>query len=152
MIYIVYFLTWTFLLYWIHRIVHNLPYVKMWHWDHHVYIVKHGMPGWHWNNLFLFNDTWISTLDLYITEVIPTLLFSLITGQWWISVLYYIWAASLQERLEHNKNIDIPLITTGKWHLIHHRQPNKNYGLFFAIWDIIFLVVLSCEPSDVSPP
>lgn len=135
---IIYFFLWTLVLYWIHRIGHNTPYVKSWHLNHHSYIINHGSPGWHWNNLFLFNDTWASTLDLYVTEVIPTLLFSLITGQWWISVLYYVWAAFFQERFEHNDNIDVPLITTGKWHLIHHRQPTKNYGLFFPIWDIIF--------------
>jgi sterol desaturase/sphingolipid hydroxylase (fatty acid hydroxylase superfamily) len=86
----------------------------------------------------LYNDTWLSTLDLYVTEVIPTLVFSLITGQWWISIFYYVWAAFLQEALEHNNKVDFPLITTGKWHLTHHYQPNKNYGLFFPIWDIIF--------------
>jgi sterol desaturase/sphingolipid hydroxylase (fatty acid hydroxylase superfamily) len=136
--FIVYFFVWTFVLYWVHRIAHNMPYVREWHWDHHVFIVKHGNSGWRWNNLFLFNDTWTSTLDLYVTEVIPTLIFSWITGQWWISVLYYIWAACFQETLEHNKNIDIPVFTSGQWHLIHHRQASKNYGLFFSIWDWLF--------------
>lgn len=138
MMFVVYFLLWTFTLYWIHRIGHKTPFVKNWHWDHHSYIVKNGSPGWHWNNLFLFNDTWTSTLDLYVTEVIPTLLFSLITGEWWISVFYYVWAAFFQERFEHNDNIDVSLFSTGKWHLIHHKHPTKNYGLFFPIWDIIF--------------
>lgn len=138
MIYLGYFLAWTCLLYWIHRIGHKLPYIKMYHRDHHNYIVKHGMQGWHWNNLFLFNDTWLSTLDLYLTEVIPTLLFSWLTGQFWIFVLYYAWAAFFQERLEHNKNVNVPMFTSGKWHLLHHRYPNKNYGLFFPVWDIIF--------------
>ena len=133
-----YFLLWTFILYWIHRIVHKTLVIKNWHWDHHVYITKHGALGWKWNNIFLFNDTWCSTLDLYITEVIPTLLFSLITGQWWIFLFYYSWAALFQENLEHNKNVNIPFIASGKWHLIHHKHPNKNYGLFFPIWDIIF--------------
>jgi sterol desaturase/sphingolipid hydroxylase (fatty acid hydroxylase superfamily) len=136
--FIIYFLLWTFVLYWIHRIGHKTPYIKEWHWNHHNYIVRHGSQGWHWNNLFLFNDTWTSTLDLYVTEVIPTLLFSWVTGQWWISVFYYVWAAFFQENLEHNKNVDAPMFTSGKWHLMHHRQSNKNYGLFFPIWDILF--------------
>jgi lathosterol oxidase len=135
---VVYFLGWTLLLYWIHRIVHKLPYVKSWHWNHHSYILRYGMQGWHWNNLFLFNDTWTSTLDLWVTEVIPTILFSWITGQWWIFVFYYLWAAFLQESLEHNKNVNVPFFTSGRWHLVHHRHPNKNYGLFFSIWDIVF--------------
>lgn len=135
---IFHFLAWTFLLYWIHRIGHKTPYVKRWHWDHHSYIVRNGSPGWHWNNLFLFNDTWTSTLDLYVTEVIPTFLYSLITGQWWIFIFYYLWAALVQESIEHNKNFDLPLFTSGRWHLVHHRHPNKNLGLFFPIWDILF--------------
>ena len=141
--FIVYFLAWTFCLYWIHRIVHKVPYVKKWHWDHHNYIVRHGSKGWHWNNLFLFNDTWTSTLDLYVTEVMPTITFSWLTGQWWIFILYYIWAAFFQEMLEHNKNIDVPIFTSGKWHLIHHRHPNKNYGLFFPVWDMFFKTYLN---------
>ena len=133
-----YFLLWTFVLYCIHRLAHKIPVIKDWHWDHHSYIVRHGAQGWRWNNLFLYNDTNSSTLDLYATEVIPTVLFSWITGQWWIFIGYYIWAAFFQEALEHNKNINIPIFTSGRWHLVHHRHPNKNYGLFLPIWDIFF--------------
>lgn len=138
MIFVAYFFAWTFILYWIHRIGHKIPHIKKWHWDHHSYIVRNGSPSWQWNNLLLFNDTWISTLDLYVTEVIPTLLFSWITGQWWIFIFYYMWAAAPQVVLEHSKKLDFPLLTAGRWHLIHHRHPNKNYGLFFPIWDILF--------------
>lgn len=135
---IVYFLSWTFILYWIHRLGHHTPFIKQVHWNHHSYVTKNGMQGWHWNNLFLFNDTWTSTVDLYITEVIPTILFSWITGQWWIFMLYYVWAAIFQEIIEHNKKINIPFFTSGQWHLIPHRFPNKNYSLFFPLWDILF--------------
>ena len=135
---IVYFLTWTFILYWIHRIIHKVSFLQKYHNDHHKFINQFGMQGWKWNNLFLFNDTKSSTIDLYITEVIPTFIFSWVTGQWWIFIFYYIWAAILQESLEHNKNLNLPLFTFGKWHLIHHKNFRKNYGLFFPIWDIIF--------------
>jgi sterol desaturase/sphingolipid hydroxylase (fatty acid hydroxylase superfamily) len=72
-----------------------------------------------------------------MTEVIPTVLFSFITGQWWIAILYYIWAALLQESIEHNARVNIPILTSGKWHLIHHKN-DLNYGLFVPVWDIIF--------------
>jgi sterol desaturase/sphingolipid hydroxylase (fatty acid hydroxylase superfamily) len=85
----------------------------------------------------LFNDDWPSTKDLWTTEVIPTLIFSWITGQWWISVFYYIWAAFIQETVEHNANINLPILTSGQWHLMHHRF-KCNYGLFTPIWDIVF--------------
>lgn len=134
--FILYFFLWTLMLYWIHRVVHLAPVVRAVHLHHHSFISQH-ITSWHWSNLFLFNDDWKSTLDLWITEVIPTLLFSLITGQWWISILYYIWAAFLQETIEHDSNFNLPILTSGKWHLIHHRS-EMNYGLFTPMWDIIF--------------
>jgi sterol desaturase/sphingolipid hydroxylase (fatty acid hydroxylase superfamily) len=78
-------------------------------------------------------------MDLWITEVVPTLIFSWITGHWWLSVFYYVWAAFIQEVIEHNPNFNIyPLLTSGQWHLVHHKQSDKNFGLFVPIWDIVF--------------
>lgn len=137
-----YFLMWTFMLYWIHRLGHKIKIINHYHCNHHSIInnnLKNGeLNKWHWNNLFLFNDTVDSTIDLWITEVIPTLLFSLVTGQWWISLFYYVWAAFIQEPIEHNPNVDVPFLLSGRRHLIHHKQSNKNYGLFFPIWDRVF--------------
>jgi sterol desaturase/sphingolipid hydroxylase (fatty acid hydroxylase superfamily) len=138
MYYLLYFLLWLFFLYWIHVFAHVIPFIKNIHFDHHRYISKNQNVSWHWSNLFLINQTALSTIDLWITEVIPTILFSLITGQWWISVFYYLWAALLQETLEHNNNFDLPLLTSGKWHLLHHSDVHKNFSLFFPLWDIIF--------------
>jgi sterol desaturase/sphingolipid hydroxylase (fatty acid hydroxylase superfamily) len=138
------FLSWTLYLYLIHRIIHKVglsyfPIAFKAHADHHKYINTHDQTKWHWNNLFLFNDTWTSTLDLWITEVIPTIIFSAITGHWWILAFYYVWAALIQETIEHNPNINFyPFMTSGKWHLIHHRDNGSNFGLFFPIWDILF--------------
>jgi sterol desaturase/sphingolipid hydroxylase (fatty acid hydroxylase superfamily) len=130
------FLLWTLMLYWIHRVGHIIPVINAVHLHHHRYILTH-TTKWHWSNLLLFNDDLTSTIDLWITEVIPTLVFSLVTGQYWISIFYYIWAAFIQESIEHNPKVNIPLLTSGRWHLIHHRS-DSNYGLFFPLWDIIF--------------
>jgi len=146
MIEIFYFIVWTFLLYIIHIAIHHVPYLKSIHWNHHRYIVTESIKSswtnnptnWHWNNIFLFNDTWISTLDLWITEVVPTFLFALITGQWWIFYFYYIWAAFVQESIEHNPKINFYPFTSGQWHLVHHQYFNKNYGLFHPFWDRLF--------------
>jgi sterol desaturase/sphingolipid hydroxylase (fatty acid hydroxylase superfamily) len=139
MSYIFAFLAWTFYLYWIHRVCHKVPFVKTAHQDHHKFINLHGKTSWHWNNLLLFNDTWTSTIDLWITEVMPTLLFSYITGHWWLSVFYYLWAALIQEVVEHNPKFNLyPVLTSGKWHLVHHRDSTKNFGLFIPVWDILF--------------
>lgn len=139
MIEILLFFLWTLILYVIHRSVHVIPFFKKIHLDHHLYAIKNSSQmQWSWKNLFLYNDTFLSTVDLWITEVIPTLLFSYISGQWWIFALYYGWAAFIQERIEHNSRIDWYPFTSGNWHLIHHKNWKKNYGLFHPFWDIIF--------------
>jgi len=131
------FLGWTFLLYWVHRIVHVMPFVQHLHWNHHWYVNNHA-TGWHWSNLFLFNDTWISTIDLWITEVIPTIIFAWVFDAWWVLAFYYIWAALLQEDLEHNKFVNWYPVTSGKWHLVHHQQADRNFGIFIPVWDKLF--------------
>ena len=135
--FVVEFFLWTFCLYWLHRLGHKMPIVKDFHFDHHRFILKNDVD-WHWNNLFLINDNLKSTIDLWLTEVIPTLIISLVLGAWWLSIFYYIWAATIQERIEHRSTFDLPFLTSGKWHLIHHTNPKANYGLFFPIWDVLF--------------
>lgn len=133
---IFYFLLWTLMLYWIHRIGHLVPVIRTIHLHHHRFILTN-TTSWHWSNLLLFNDDWTSTVDLWITEVIPTAIFSIVTGHYWISVFYYIWAAFIQESIEHNDRVSLPILTSGKWHLIHHHSLH-NYGLFYPLWDIVF--------------
>lgn len=135
-----YFFFWTLILYWLHRLSHSLKFLKQYHLDHHRFIFKNGntKSKWHVNNLLLYNDSMHSTIDLWLTEVIPTFLFALITGHWWIFVFYYVWAAFFQEFLEHKKGLNLLPFTFGDWHLVHHRNFNYNYGLFFPIWDIVF--------------
>lgn len=137
--FIVYFFLWLLVLYWVHRLAHVVPYIKDIHWDHHRYVMraKYGMR-WKLNNLLLYNDTTKSTVDLWITEVIPTLIFCYFTGHWWIFIFYYVWAAFFQESLEHDRDVDMFLLTPGMWHLIHHRHPNLNFGIFISFWDIVF--------------
>ena len=136
---LLYFLMWTFCLYWVHRLGHVIPIIKSIHQDHHRFIHSHPPPKWQCNNLFLFNDTWLSTADLCITEVIPTLIFAWVTGQWWLVVFYYLWASLIQERIEHNPDVDFyPFLPSGRWHLIHHTNAQKNFGAFTILWDNIF--------------
>lgn len=139
MTYISLFLFWSFILYCIHRAAHVVPGIRHLHWDHHEQIINETHWGWHWSNIFLFNDTWKSTGDLWITEVIPTILFCYIFDCYWLGALYYVWAAFLQEAIEHNKNFDIyPFLTSGKWHLVHHQDGGVNFGLFISLWDFLF--------------
>ena len=139
MTYVLVFLLWTFVVYWIHRLAHELPFVRDYHLDHHNQITNHTTQGPNWKNIFLWSDSWKSTVDMWLTEVIPAIIISLITGHWWLIIAYYVWAVCIQEIVEHHEKIDLyPVLTSGKWHLIHHDDSTKNYGLFVPIWDIIF--------------
>ena len=83
-IYVIMFLLWTLMLYLIHRLIHiiYIPYIHDWHWDHHKVISQETHWGLHWSNIFLYNDTWKSTFDLWCTEVIPTIVFCWLIGHW----------------------------------------------------------------------
>ena len=129
---------WSFMIYWIHRIAHMVPALGRWHREHHAYVRQHEIT-WHWNNIFLFNDNWPSTVDYWTTEVIPTFLFSWITGQWWIMIGFYFYAAFIQEWVEHNRSFNAyPLYTSGQWHMLHHTHYPCNFGIMTPLWDVMF--------------
>lgn len=133
------FLAWTLMLYWIHRLAHRVPVIKRIHFGHHKFIRCHRPPRWHWSNVLLFQDDWISTLDVWITEIVPTVLFCWITGAWWIAVAFYLWSALVQEQIEHNPKFDCyPWLTSGTWHLQHHANGVCNFGIFVTLWDRVF--------------
>lgn len=138
MIYIAIFFIWTLYLYLIHRACHTVSFLKRIHRPHHAQIRQNQTTHWHWTNLLLFTDTVGVTVDMWVTEIIPTMVFASVTGHWWLCVLYYIWAAFFQEPFEHNLNNDFYPFTAGRWHLVHHKNLNYNYGLFLPIWDKIF--------------
>lgn len=106
---IVAFLIWTLILYSIHRLAHTdyFPLLNKLHQDHHMTIDENRELGPVWSNIFLYSDSWRSTVDMWVSEVIPTLLFCLISGFWWIFGVYYIWTAFIQERIEHDKNFNL---------------------------------------------
>jgi hypothetical protein len=113
--------------------------MSQFHTDHHNQVTQETIQGFNWKNIFLWFDSWKSTVDQWLTEIIPTIIICLITDQLWLFVAYYVWAAFIQENIEHNEKINLyPFLTSGKWHLIHHQDPTKNYGVFFPLWDMIF--------------
>lgn len=137
--YLLIFLLWTFVVYWMHRLAHATSFMRGYHLDHHAQVTEHTIQGLNWKNVFLWFDSWNSTVDQWITEVIPTIIISAITGHWWLMLFYYVWAAFIQEAIEHNNKINLyPFLTSGKWHLVHHEDPTSNYGVFVPIWDLVF--------------
>jgi lathosterol oxidase len=139
MIEIALFFLWTLMLYGTHRLAHIVPGIKEIHWDHHKHVTMGEIKGWHWSNFFLWNDSWLSTVDLWILEVIPTLIFCYVFNCWWLFVLYWLWGALIQEAIEHNPKVNLyPWCSSGQWHLHHHHHPNKNFGVFTPLWDKLF--------------
>lgn len=135
---IFYLFLWTFILYWIHRVGHQITILSKLHRQHHKFVSENAIT-WHWSNIFLFNDNWPSTIDLWITEIIPTAIFVIITQQWWLGIGFYLYTAFVQEWLEHNDDFNFyPIYTAGKWHLLHHAQYQCNYGIGTPFWDWIF--------------
>lgn len=130
---------WTFMIYWLHRIAHKRVFLlTKYHMEHHRFILKND-PKWHWSNIFLYQDNLESTIDVWLSEVIPTIIFCLVFNQWWILLLFYIWSAFIQESIEHNRKFNVfPFSTSGKWHLIHHLEGPYNFGIFHPLWDILF--------------
>lgn len=137
--YFLVFILWTFTIYWMHRLAHAWSFMRQFHIDHHAQVTNATIQGLSWKNAFLWFDTINSTVDQWLTEVVPTFIISAVTGHWWLFVAYYVWAAFIQEAIEHNKRINLyPFLTSGKWHLIHHQDPTRNYGVFIPVWDLIF--------------
>jgi sterol desaturase/sphingolipid hydroxylase (fatty acid hydroxylase superfamily) len=139
-LYILQFFGWTLLLYCLHRIAHTayVPVLRRAHLAHHAQIRIKGTTSWHWTNLLLYTDTWAVTRDMWVTEIIPTIAYATVFNCYWIVVFYYLWAALLQEPLEHNPKLTIRPFTAGQWHLRHHFNVYCNYGLFLPTWDILF--------------
>lgn len=136
--FIFYFLSWTLLIYTLHRLVHQIPALSYFHREHHRFVRENEIT-WHWSNIFLWNDNFKSTIDYWTTEVLPTLIFSVLTEQYWIMIFFYIYAAFIQERLEHNNNFNLyPFYTSGKWHVLHHTRYPCNFGIITPLWDWIF--------------
>jgi len=136
--FVIYFFLWTLLLYGVHRLVHILPYIKKIHNEHHRYVMRN--KDWYikWEDLYLSRGNNKVTVDLWITEVIPTLLFCAVTGHWWIFGLYYGWSAFYEKTTKYNRDVDVFLVTWGMWTLTHYRRTTLNFGGIFSLWDMIF--------------
>lgn len=132
-------LLWTMMIYWTHRLAHRLPCLWRFHSAHHAVEYKGEYEFSWWNLVGWFND-WKSTIDQWLTEIIPTTLFVLVFPQAWpILVIYYVDGFVLAEGLtDHNPRIDIPALSMGKYHLRHHADMSGNYDLYFRLWDKVF--------------
>lgn len=134
-----YFLLFSFVVYWTHRIAHNTKFLWYFHKAHHSILYAGDYEFSWWNLVGWFND-WQATVDQWVTEIIPLLIMIYIwPGAWPIAVLYYLDGFILAEGItDHNPRINIPGLAMGRYHLMHHQNTTVNYDQYFRLWDTIF--------------
>ena len=133
-----YFPLWTLLIYCTHRLAHSIPALWHFHQAHHAVSYDGKWEFSWWNLIGWFND-WRSTLDQWLTEIIPTILYILLFHDAWpIAVLYYIDSFLSEGITDHNPRIAVPGLAMGRYHLAHHADMTMNFDLYTHFWDWVF--------------
>lgn len=128
---------WTLLLWSMHFLSHHTQFLWKFHLAHHEEVLN-GIGNPDWRNLFLWFNTFEVTMDQWLIEVIPTLVLAYAFNAYWLIMFYYVWAACIQESIRHNPEFNLmPFLVSGKYHLIHHRNSSKNFGVYTPIWDML---------------
>lgn len=141
-------MAWSLCNYSIHRIGHYKsrfnPLFKI-HLAHHKEKYPNGnglLPEW--KNFFLWFGNWRSSLDIVITLILPALLIYILdpeTGKWLLAFVYLYEVFCSENLLDHNPSIKGPVtqfMAWGDFHLMHHKYPRTNYGLYITLWDHVF--------------
>jgi sterol desaturase/sphingolipid hydroxylase (fatty acid hydroxylase superfamily) len=140
-------LAWTAIAYGIHRLAHLGGRWNLLHTLHRA----HHAPGYllrprplRWHHLLFWFDTTAETLDVWFTLTLPALLIAALfpaQGPALLS-LHYLYEILLSDgRLDHNPAIKGPItrvLACGTYHLQHHSNPNRHYGLILTLWDHVF--------------
>lgn len=124
---IIYFLIIDFLFYWYHRIVHRNKTLKKYiHEYHHDY---YSIPSDSLN---------ISIYELFITSTllfVPSLFLNIKLETLFIIIgLYYLH----QLYIHSETSVDIPFLTSAKFHEDHHKIGRGNYSVVFSYLDTLF--------------
>jgi hypothetical protein len=140
-------LAWTALAYGIHRLAHHKVRwnrLALVHRAHHepAYLLR--PRPLRWQHLLFWFDTPAETLDVWFTLTLPALLIAALLPAQGPALLFfhYIYEVLLSDgRLDHNPAIDGPItrvLACGSYHLEHHRNPARHYGLILTLWDHVF--------------
>ncbi|MEJ0062639.1 MAG: sterol desaturase family protein [Alphaproteobacteria bacterium] len=139
----------TFFSYWMHRLAHvHKPWNPLWinHKPHHQIKYDEHTPVmvYDWREFIFWFGTWKQTLDVWITDTIPTILAACIIGGagWYILAFHYFYHVFLSGGLlEHNVKIKGPItriLACGQFHMQHHRKFDRNFGFVIGLWDYVF--------------
>lgn len=140
-------LAWTGISYAIHRLAHV---AGVWNQLHRIHRAHHH-PNYlkrdlkfRWYNLLFCFETIPETLDVWITLTLPAFALSAMDPEHGIILLcfHYIYEILLSDnRFDHNPAIGgqiIRWLACGQYHLEHHRDPSRNFGLLITFWDFVF--------------
>lgn len=121
-----------------HRAFHTVPFLWYLHKSHHDEVNADYGNRPQWTAILLWTDSWKTTIDLWLIEYIPTAFYCWIFGCWWIAVMYYFWVAFVQDFIDHNPRFNLyPLLSSGKYHMQHHKNYKINYATMFPWSDWI---------------
>lgn len=146
--FIAFFLLWTLIVYWMHRLAH----IRIWynflyyfHLAHHkINYFRQSNLKFKWYYLFFYFGSLRASLDVICMLTIPAFIVYFIYPKIGIYILifHYIYEVFFSEGLlDHNSNItgtSTKLFAWGKYHLVHHKKWNYNFSLMITLWDWVF--------------
>jgi sterol desaturase/sphingolipid hydroxylase (fatty acid hydroxylase superfamily) len=144
------FALWTFVIYWLHRFshIHHRRNPLWWiHRPHHAepYLRQDSHPSWPQFGQYLFwLGGWRLSLDVVLVMTLPLLVIAWIWPEYGIPLLvfHYLYEVFLSESvLDHNPRLQGKLthwFAWGDFHLHHHVNLKRNFGLMVCFWDWLF--------------
>lgn len=116
------FLLWTFVEYWVHRGV-----LHRWFW--------HGTHERH----HLEPEEFVENIWWYTPALFVVLWFVFPPSLWAGFAAGYVWFLTMHHRLHHVRLWPgSRLYSRAKWHGLHHKYANCNYGITTSVWDVVF--------------
>jgi len=141
---------WTFAIYWLHRFSHiHHRYNPLWwiHRAHHAepYLRADSRPQWpKLGQYFFWLGGWRLSLDVVLVMTLPLLIIAWMQPQYGVPLLvfHYFYEVFLSESvLDHNPRITnryTRWFAWGDFHLHHHVNLKRNFGLMCGFWDFLF--------------
>jgi sterol desaturase/sphingolipid hydroxylase (fatty acid hydroxylase superfamily) len=145
---------WLGMAYGIHRLAHwpsPWNHLHRWHRAHHAPAYLDEVRRFRWHHALLCFSSVPETLDVWFTLTLPVLLVALLLPQQGAVLLLFHYVYEIlfsDQRLDHNPRIHGPLTRAfawGQYHLHHHADPRRNFGLILTVWDHVFATA-SCAP------
>lgn len=135
-LFVLYLATFDFLYYWLHRAQHTIPWLWLYHATHH------SDPNV--SVLSTSRHHWLEDVFRFIPILLPLAIIfgSLNKLPLWMLAFPGLYGTFIHWNTPWRMNAISKIIGTPWFHRIHHSQEeihhNKNYAIFFPIWDVIF--------------